>query len=166
MKRLRIRLSEKGHEIKLEEVIGILQTEDSTQRTLQEMNSETKKLHYARYDKKILDAKETRRRVSAVQHPKVLVFLHRVLNLPVSENCVINAGNHTLRNTKQSAKPKQPSAMVVEKLVITRTVARRQKTSPRSHSMQRRCISQALQNKSSMMKKETESPLAVNTCYP
>ena len=36
----------KGHEIKLEEVIGILQTEDSTQ-TLQEMNSETKNLHYA-----------------------------------------------------------------------------------------------------------------------
>ena len=35
----------KGHEIKLEEVIGILQTEDSSQRTLQEMNSETKKLH-------------------------------------------------------------------------------------------------------------------------
>ena len=42
----------KGHEIKLEEVIGILQIEDSTQRTLQEMNLETKKLHYARYDKK------------------------------------------------------------------------------------------------------------------
>ena len=28
----------------------------------------------------------------------------------------------TLRNMKQSAKPKQPSATVVEKLVITRTV--------------------------------------------
>ena len=41
----------KGHEIKLEEVIGILQTKDSTQKTLQEMNLETKKLHYARYDK-------------------------------------------------------------------------------------------------------------------
>ena len=117
--------------------------------------------------RKSLEAKETRRRVSAVQHPKVLVLLHRVLNLLVSENCVIDAGNHTLRNMKQSAKPKQPSAnVVVEKLVITRTVARRQETSPRSHSMQRRCISQALQNKSSMMKKETELLLAVNTCYP
>ena len=34
------------------------------------------------------------------------------------------------------------------------------KLHPRSHSMQGRCISQALQNKSSMMKKETESLLA------
>ena len=116
--------------------------------------------------RKSLETKETRRRVSAVQHPKVLVLLHRVLNLPVLENCVIDAGNHTLRNTKQSAKPKQPRAMVVEKLVITRTVVKRQETSPRSHSMQRRCISQALQNKSSVMKKETESLLVVNTYYP
>ena len=105
--------------------------------------------------RKSLEAKETRRRVSAVQHPKVLVLLHRVLNLPVPENCVIDAGNHILRNMKQSAKPKQPSAMVVERLAITRTVAGRQETSPRSHSIQRKWISQALQNKSSMMKKET-----------
>ena len=65
---------------------------------------------------------------------------------------------------KQSAKPKQPNAMVVEKLATTRTVAKRQETSPRSCSIQRRCTSQALQNKSFM--KETESLLAVNTCYP
>ena len=114
--------------------------------------------------RKGLEAKETRRRVSAVQHPKVLVLHHRALNLPVPENCVIDAGSHTLRNMKQSAKPKQPSVMVVEKLVITRTVARRQEISPRSHIIQRRYISQALQNKSSMMKKETL--LAVNRCYP
>ena len=107
--------------------------------------------------RKSLGAKETKRRVSAVQHPKVLVLHHRALNLLVLEDCVINAGSHTLRNTKQSAKPKQPSAMVVEKLVITRTVAKRQGTSPRSHSIQRRCISQASQTKSSMMKNETES---------
>ena len=112
--------------------------------------------------RKSLEANETRR-VSAVQHPKVLVLHH---NPPVLEDCVIDAGSHTQRNMKQSAKPKQPSAMVVVRLVITRTVARRQETSPRSHSIQRRCISQALQNKSSMMKKETESLLAVNTCYP
>ena len=116
--------------------------------------------------RKSLEAKETRRRVSAVQHLKVLVLFHRVLNLPVPENCVIDAENHTLRNMKQSAKPKQPSAMVVGRMAITRTVAGRQETSPRSCSIQRRCISQALQNKSSMIKKETESLLAVNTCYP
>ena len=114
--------------------------------------------------RKSLEAKETRSRVSVVQHPKVLVLHHRVP--PVLEDFVINAENHTLRNMKQSARPKQPSAMVVVRLVITRTVARRQETSPRSHSIQRRCISQALQNKSSMMKKKTESLLAVNTCYP
>ena len=116
--------------------------------------------------RKSLGAKETRRKVSPVPQPRVLVPHHRVLNLPFLENCVIDAENHTLRNMKQSAKPKQPSAMVVEKLVITRTVARRQEISPRSHTTQRRCISQVLQNKSSMMKKETESLLAVNTCYP
>ena len=128
------------------------------------MNSETKKLHYASYDKKKSGSKGNKK--ESFSSPKALVLLHKVLNLPVLENCVIDAGNHTLRDMKQSAKPKQPSAMVVEKLVITRTVARRQETSPRSHSMQRRCISQALQNKSSMMKKETELLLAVNTCYP
>ena len=94
--------------------------------------------------RKNLEAKETRRRVSAVQHPKVLVLHHRVLNPTVLEDCVIDAENHTLRNMKQSARPKQPSAMVVVRLVITRTIARRQETSPRSHSIQRRCISQAL----------------------
>ena len=148
----------KGHEIKLEEVIGILQTEDSTQRTLQEMNSKPRNSTMQAMTRKSLEAKETRRRVSAVQHPKVLVLHH--LNPPVLEDCVINAENHTLRNMKQSARPKQPSAMVVVRLVTTRTVAKRQETSPRSHSIQRRCISQALQNKSSMMKKETESLLA------
>ena len=127
----------KGHEIKLEEVIGILQTDDSTQRTLQEMNSETKKLHYASMTRKSLGAKETRRKVSAVRQPRVLVLHCRILNLPVLEDCVIDAGNHTLRNMKQSAKPKQQNAMVVERLVITRTVARRQETSPRSCSIQR-----------------------------
>ena len=156
----------KGHEIKLEEVIGILQTEDSTQRTLQEMNSETKKLHYASYDKKKSGSKGNKKKSFSSPAPKGLVLHHRALNLPVPESCVIDAGSHTLRKMKQSAKPKQPSAMVVEKLVITRTVVKKQGTSPRSHSMQRRCISQALQNKSSMMKKETESLLAVNTCYP
>ena len=107
--------------------------------------------------RKSLEAKETRRRVSAVQHPKVLVLHHRALNPPVLEDCFIDAGSHTLRNMRQSARPKQPSAMVVVRLVITRTVARRQGTSPRNHSIQRRCISQALQNKSSMIRKETES---------
>ena len=116
--------------------------------------------------RKGLGAKKTRRRVSAVQYPKVLVLHHRALNLPVLEDCVINAGSRTLRNTKQSAKPKQPSAMVVEKLVITRTVAKRQGTSPTSHSIQRRYISQASQTKSSMMKKEIESLLATSICYP
>ena len=72
--------------------------------------------------RKSLEAKETRR-VSAVQHPKVLVLHHRVFNPPVLEDCVINAENHTLRNMKQSARPKQPSVMVVVRLVITRTVA-------------------------------------------
>ena len=52
----------KGHEIKLEEVIGILQTEDSTQRTLQEMNLKTKKLHYASYDKKKAGSKGNKKK--------------------------------------------------------------------------------------------------------
>ena len=107
--------------------------------------------------RKSLGAKEARRKVSVVQHPKVLVLHHRVLNLLVPEDCVIDAGSCTLRNLKQSAKPKQPSATVVERLVIIRTVVKRQGTSPRSHNIQRRCVSQASQNRSSMMKKETES---------
>ena len=60
----------KGHEIKLEEVIGILQTEDSTQRTLQEMNSETKKLHYASYDKKKSGSKGNKKKSFSSPAPK------------------------------------------------------------------------------------------------
>ena len=60
----------KGYEIKLEEVIGILQTEDSTQRTLQEMNSETKKLHYASYDKKKSGSKGNKKKSFSSQAPK------------------------------------------------------------------------------------------------
>ena len=56
--------------------------------------------------------------------------------------------------------------MVVERLAITRTVVKRQETSPRSHSMPRRCISQVLQNRSSMIKKKTESLWAASICFP
>ena len=116
--------------------------------------------------RKCLGVKETRRRASAVQHPRVLVLHHRILNLPVLEDCVINAGSHTLKNTKQSARPKQLSAMVVVRLVITRTVVKKQGSSPRGHSTQRRCILQASQNRSSVMKKETESLWAASIYYP
>ena len=166
MKRLRIRSSEKAMRSSLKKLLESsklkIQLRGHCKRWIQKPRNFTMQA----MTRKSLEAKETRRRVSAVQHPKVLVLLHWVLNLPVPENCVINAGNNTLRNMKQSAKPKQPSAMVVGRLAITRTVAGRQETSPRSCSIQRRCISQALQNKSSMMNKETESLLAVNTCYP
>ena len=156
----------KGHEIKLEEVIGILQTEDSTQRTLQEMNSETKKLHYASYDKKKSGSKGNKKKSFSSPAPQKFWFYFTELSFHQFRKTVTDAGSCTLKNMRQSARLKQPSAMVVEKLVITRNVVKRQGTSPRSHSMQRRCISQASWNKSSMMKKETESLLAVNTCYP
>ena len=60
----------KGHEIKSEEVIGILQTENSTQRILQEMNSETKKLHYASYDKKKSGSKGNKKKSFSSPAPK------------------------------------------------------------------------------------------------
>ena len=41
-----------GEKIKLQEVIEILQLEDSTRQTLSEMNSTTQKIHYASYEKK------------------------------------------------------------------------------------------------------------------
>ena len=56
----------KGHEIKFEEVIGILQAEDSTQSTLQEMNLETKKLHFASYDKKKSESKGSKKSSSSL----------------------------------------------------------------------------------------------------
>ena len=64
------KIIQKGHEIKLEEVIGILQTEDSTQRTLQEMNLETKKLHYASYDKKKSGSKGNKKTSFSSPAPK------------------------------------------------------------------------------------------------
>ena len=43
---------QQGEKIKLQEVIEILQLEDSTRQTLSEMNSTTQKIHYASYEKK------------------------------------------------------------------------------------------------------------------
>ena len=103
------------------------------------MNSETKKLHYASYDKKKSRNKGNKKKSSSSPATKSSVLHQRILNLLVLEDCIINAGSHTLRNTRQSARPKQPSAMVVVRLVITRTVVRRQGTSPRSLSIQKRC---------------------------
>ena len=144
----------KGHEIKLEEVISILQTEDSTQRTLHEMNSETRKLHYASYDKKKSGSKGNT--LSELQHQGILVPHRRILNPPVPGNCVIDAESLTLKNMRLSARPKQPNVMVVERLVITRSVVKRLGTFPRSHITLIRCISQVLQNRSTMTKRDTE----------
>ena len=49
---LETRLFERGRNITLLEVIELLQVENSTHQTLQEMNSTTQKVHYASYDKK------------------------------------------------------------------------------------------------------------------
>ena len=100
--------------------------------------------------------KEARRRVSAIQHQGILVPHHRILNPPVLENCVIDAESLTLNNMRLSARPKQPSVMVVERLVITRSVVKRLETFPKSHITLRRCISQVLQNRSTTTKMETE----------
>ena len=99
--------------------------------------------------------KQTRRKVSALQHQGILVPHCRILNPPVPGNCVIDAESLTLKNMRLSARPKQPSVMVVERSVITRSVIKRLETSPRSHITLRRCISQVLQSGSTMMKRET-----------
>ena len=100
--------------------------------------------------------KETRRRVSALQHQGILVPHCRILNPPVPGNCVIDAESLTLKNMRLSARPKQPSVMVVERLVITRSVVKRLEIFLRSHITLRRCISQVLQNRSTTTKMETE----------
>ena len=48
----RDKIVRKGEKITLNEVIELLQIENSTHQTLQEMNSSTQKVHYASYDKK------------------------------------------------------------------------------------------------------------------
>ena len=47
-----------GEKIKLQDVIEILQLEDSTRQTLTEMTSTTQKIHYASYEKKKGTAKK------------------------------------------------------------------------------------------------------------
>ena len=46
------KIVQQGEKIKLQEVIEILQLEDSTRQTLTEMNSTMQKIHYASYEKK------------------------------------------------------------------------------------------------------------------
>ena len=130
------------------------------------MNSETKKLHYASYDKKKSGSKGNKKKSFSSPAPKSSGSSSLSPQFTSSGKLCYRCRKPYTKEHEAVCKPKQPSAMVVGRLAITRTVAGRQETSPRSHSMQRRCISQALQNKSSMMKKETESLLAVNTCYP
>ena len=151
----------KGHEIKLEEVIGILQTEDSTQRMWQEMNSETKKLHYASYDKKKSGSKGNKKKSFTSPAPKSSGSTSQSYQSTSS-------GRLCYRCRKPYTKEHETAKCngCGWDWSLQELLQEGRKISIRSHSIQRRCILQVLQNKSSMMKKEIKSLLAVNTCYP
>ena len=93
----RDKIVRKGEKITLNEVIELLQVENSTHQTLQEMNSTTQKVHYASYDKK---KSKVRRKELLTQIRLILLLLilqHR--NPLLQGNYASDARLHSAKNT-------------------------------------------------------------------
>ena len=129
------------------------------------MNSETKKLHYASYDKKKSGSKGNKEKSFSSLAPKSSGSSSPSSQSTSSRKLCYQCRKPYTKEHEAVCKAKTAKCNGCGEIGHYKNCCRKA-TSPRSHSIQRKCISQVLQNKISMMKKETESLLAVNTCYP
>ena len=99
------KIIQQGEKIKLQEVIEILQIEDSTRQTLSEMNSTGQKnfssINYVSYDKK---SPRVRRKLKLIQILLVLLLAGRNKILQFQASSASDARNPTPRDMKMSAK--------------------------------------------------------------
>ena len=111
-----------GEKIKLQEVIEILQLEDSTRQTLTEMNSTMQKINYVSYEKKKSKGKKTKQKFqnSLILMVLILLLADRNKILQVQASCATDVRSPTPRDMKMSAKQRMSSVMDVVLLAITR----------------------------------------------
>ena len=88
-----------GEKIKLQEVIEILQLEDSTRQTLSEMTSTMQKIHYASYEKKKGTGNS-----SLILMCLVLLLVDRNRILQVPRSSATDARNPTPKGMRKSAR--------------------------------------------------------------
>ena len=91
-----------GEKIKLQEVIEILQLEDSTRQTLSEMTSTTQKIHYASYEKKKGTGKKQNFNLILMCLVLLLADRNRILQVPRSS--ATDARRITPKDMKKSAR--------------------------------------------------------------
>ena len=95
-----------GTRVTWDQVITILQTEDSTSRTLSAFSSATKSMHYVKYDHKKA-AKEEKDQVKRRLH--LLPQGHPKLHTTVCQNFVSVAKRSMHRDMRRSAEHSKPS---------------------------------------------------------
>ena len=91
-----------GEKIKLQDVIEILQLEDSTRQTLTEMTSTMQKIHYASYEKKKGTGKNRNSNLILMCLVLLLAGKNRILQAPRSS--ATDARNPLPKNMRKSAK--------------------------------------------------------------
>ena len=114
------KIVQQGEKIKLQEVIEILQIEDSTRQTLTEMNSTMQKINYVSYERKKSRVTRTSRNFKLILTVLILLLAVRNKILQVQTSCATDARKPTPRDMKMSAKQGMSNVMDVVLLDITR----------------------------------------------
>ena len=109
-----------AEKIKLQEVIKILQIEDSTRQTPTEMNSTMQKINYGSYERRNPRVTRTSKNSKIILMILVLLLAGRNKILQVQASCATDGRSPTPRDMKMSAKQGMPSVMDVVPLDITR----------------------------------------------
>ena len=91
-----------GEKIKLQDVIEILQLEDSTRQTLTEMTSTTQKIHYASYEKKKVQERDRNSNLILILLVLLLAGRNRILQAP--RGSATDAARITPKDMRKSAR--------------------------------------------------------------
>ena len=100
--RQKTRLFDRERKIKLQDVIEILQLEDSTRQTLSEMTSTTQKIHYASYEKKKGTGKK--QKFQSNSNPSSSSSSRQKQDPTGSRSCATDARRITPKDMRKSAK--------------------------------------------------------------
>ena len=128
--RAKEKIVRKGSDATLEEVLEILQTEYSTNLMVQQYNSETKNVHYLKYDSRKGKAKAKGKNPVPTLLPRILA--NRILIL-LTRNASDVEGNGS-KDTKKTAKLSKRNAIHVVQLVTLTKSARRKILALRSNT--------------------------------
>ena len=113
------KIVQQGEKIKLQEVIEILQLEDSTRQTLTGMNSTVQKINYVSYEKKKSKGSKNKQKFKIILMVLVPLLAGRNRILQVQTSCATDTRSPTSRDMKMSSKQGMSSVMDVVLLGIT-----------------------------------------------